>query len=163
MKRNSLKAFIMAGIAILLFFASCGNNSSFTRLEGTWGCETYISMRTNADGTPKYDTINYEVGEGKGYELYFKERRARLTINDADFPIHTVSFRYHYNAEQQSMVFEGLAWRIAIYGSDFFHNISDNIPFHIDLINDSMIWASWQNNFSEPEPFYEWFHLKKID
>ena len=58
---------------VLLIATSCQKEEKYvdSPLKGHWGCEQYISCRTDSTGYEKWETFQYEVGAGHGYEVYF--------------------------------------------------------------------------------------------
>lgn len=156
--------FLLIAIAavVIAAFASCRRDKDENVLiQGHWGCETYISCRTRSDGSEKWDTLHYEVGEGHGYELWFRmDGTGRLRLNDSPAFIKDFSCTYEIDKEQQQIVVHGSAWLYALYGSLYLEENEGR--FDILTLNDSVLNVEWINVVSETKPFYENFYLRKI-
>lgn len=162
-----MKTRLKIGIALILgvFLASCGKEKVYdTAVVGHWGCEQYVSCRTNdSTGVAQFDTINYEVGEGHGYELFFyNNRTGQLLLNDSPAFIKKFSCKYVYDEESSKIVIEAPGFLYAIYESVLALD-ENRAEFDVEAINDSTMTVSWTNSVSEPSPFFERFFLKKID
>jgi hypothetical protein len=153
---------IIIALAVIATFASCRKNKDeLAILCGHWGCETYISCRTRNDGSEKWDTLRYEVGEGHGYELWFRlDGTGRLRLNDSPAFIKDFSCTYELDQEQQQIVVHGSTWLYALYGSLYLDENEGR--FDILTLNDSVLNVEWINEVSESKPFYENFYLRKI-
>ena len=71
---------------VLLAMTSCRKQEKYANspLVGHWGCEQYVSCRTDSTGYEKWETFQYEVGEGHGYEVFFyADGTGRLLLNDS--------------------------------------------------------------------------------
>lgn len=129
---------------------------------GHWGCEEYISCRTDSLGVEQWDTLHFEAVVGGEYELFFREDGSGLLkLNNSPAFIKEFSCKYEYNAENKVLTVEGSAWLYALYGSLFLEE--NNASFDMERVTDSTIVASWTNRLSEPQPFFERFFLKRID
>ena len=162
-----MKTRLKIGIALILgvFLASCGKEKVYdTAVVGHWGCEQYVSCRTNdSTGVAQFDTINYEVGEGHGYELFFyNNRTGQLLLNDSPAFIRKFNCKYVYDEESNKIVIEAPGFLYAIYESVLALD-ENQAEFEVLSISDSTMAVTWLNAISEPDPFYEWFYLKKID
>ena len=162
-----MKTQLKIGIALILgvFLASCGKEKVYdTAVVGHWGCEQYVSCRTNdSTGVAQFHTINYEVGEGHGYELFFyNNRTGQLLLNDSPAFIKKFSCKYVYDEESSKIVIEAPGFLYAIYESVLALD-ENQAEFEVLSISDSTMAVTWLNAISEPDPFYEWFYLKKID
>ena len=163
MKRLATSCFVIAALArVGLGGVSCRHqDNEATMLHGHWGCETYISCRTRTDGTERWDTLRYEVGEGHGYELWFRENgTGKLRLNDSPALIKEFNCTYELDEDQQQIVIHGSAWLYALYGSLYLDENEGR--FDITTLNDSVLNVWWYNEVSESRPFYEYFYLKKI-
>lgn len=127
-------------------------------LVGHWGCEEYVSCRTDSTGFEKWDTLQYEVGEGHGYEVYFNaDGTGKLLLNDSPALIKKFNCEFDYNSETQILTIYNTSWIISIFSD------ATSADMAIEEITPTTITASWINYFSEPEPFFERFYLKRID
>ena len=94
-------AFLALATLALLALSSCCKEKKYagSLLVGHWGCEQYISCRTNDDGVEKWDTLHYEVGEGHGYEVYFyDDGSGKLLLNDSPALIKKFNCDYDYDS-----------------------------------------------------------------
>lgn len=162
-----MKIRLEIGFALILgfFLASCGKEEVYdTAVVGHWGCEQYVSCRTNdSTGVAQWDTSYYEVGEGHGYELFFyNNRTGQLLLNDSPAFIKKFNCKYVYDEENSKIVIEAPGFLYAIYQSVLALN-ENRAEFEVLSINDSTMAVTWLNAISESDPFYEWFYLKKID
>lgn len=147
------------------FFASCSKEVvNDTAVVGHWGCEQYVSVRTNdSTGVDQIDTLHYAVGEGHGYELFFYNNgTGKLFLNDSPAFIKKFNCNYVYDEESHKIVIEAPGFLYALYQSIL--ALEENrAEFDVENINDSTMTVSWTNSISEPNPFFERFFLKKID
>lgn len=154
---------IIIALVAVAALASCRHKKDEnTMLHGHWGCETYISCRTRDDGSEKWDTLRYEVGEGHGYELWFRsDGTGRLRLNDSPAFIKDFSCTYELDHDQNQIVIHGSAWLWALYGSLYLDE--NEVRFDVITLNDSVLNVEWINRVSETKPFYENFYVKKIN
>lgn len=155
------KAFItITAIIASLLLASCCHEELPNKLVGHWGCETYISCRTNDDGSEQWDTLYYGVGNGRGYELWFNnDGSGKLKLNESPALIKEFSCKYELDEENQQVVIFGNAWFFALYGSQL---DAKEARFNIEEWSDNAFTVSWINVVSEDKPFFERFFLKRI-
>lgn len=156
---------IAIGLFLCAFFASCRKDVVYdTAVVGHWGCEQYVSCRTNdSTGIVRWDTSHYVVGEGHGYELFFyNDRSGKLLLNDSPAFIKKFSCKYVYDEGNKKIVIEAPGFLYAIYESVLALD-ENRAEFDVEDINDSTMTVSWTNSISEPSPFFERFFLKKID
>lgn len=154
---------ILLALGLLALFASCRHGKDENvMLHGHWGCDTYVSCRIRNDGSEKWDTLRYEVGDGHGYELWFRpDGTGRLRLNDSPAFIKDFSCTYELDDELQQIVVHGSAWLYALYGSLYLDE--NEVSFDILTLNDSVLNVEWINSVSESTPFYENFYLRKIN
>ena len=149
---------------LMLVTTSCCKEKKYADLPlvGHWGCEQYVSCRTNEDGSSHWDTILYEACAGGEYEVFFNENGSgQLLLNNSPALITKFSCTFDYDTVNQIINIESDSWLYALYGSLFLDE--NHAEFHVDELTHSYLIASWTNNVSEPEPFFERFFLKKID
>ena len=74
-------------VLLLMALSSCHKETeqyAHCSLLGHWGCEKYVSCRTDSTGYEKWETFEYEVGSGHGYEVYFyADGSGKLLLNDS--------------------------------------------------------------------------------
>ena len=161
MKKRFLIGFLALTTLVLLTLASCckkENEYAKCPLVGHWGCEQYISCRTNSDGSEKWDTLRYEVGEGHGYEVFFyTDGSGKLILNDSPALIKKFNCDYDYDSISHVLTIYNTSWIITMF-SDV-----TSADMDIEEVTANTIRASWINHFSEPDPFFERFFLKQID
>ena len=163
MKNNHWIRNSFFGVILAIFgLASCCHEEEVRNpLWGHWGCERYISCRTNADGTERWDTLYYQVGAGHGYEFWFREDGSgKFKMNDSPALIKELSVDYELDEEQSQIVIHASMLFFFLYGSQFFDE--NEARFDIIQLNDSVLNVSWTNTVSETQSFYENFYLKKI-
>lgn len=149
---------IMAVFAVTLCSCCKHEEDAKSPVVGHWGCEQYISCRTDSTGIEKWDTLHYEVGEGHGYEVYFyDDGSGQLLLNDSPALIKKFSCNYDYNSENQILTIYNTSWIISMFSDATSANMD------IEEITENSIVASWTNHFSEPKPFFERFYIKRID
>lgn len=148
--------------SVLLGATSCKpKTDTHAMLWGHWGCEQYISCRTRADGSEKWDTLNYQVGSGHGYELWFnQDGSGRLRLNDSPAFIKEFSCTYEFDDENQQLVVHGSTWLYALYGSLYLD--ANEVRFDILSLTPTEFQVYWVNEVSESRPFQEYFYLRKI-
>ena len=160
MKNKIQIGFLALTVLVLLAMTSCRKTEKYANspIVGHWGCEQYISCRTDSTGYEQWDTLNYEVGEGHGYEVYFHANGSgRLLLNDSPALIKKFNCDYDYYPENHILTIYNTSWIISIFSD------ATSADMVIEEITDTNIVASWTNYFSEPEPFFERFFLKRID
>ncbi len=159
--REKIRIGIFALFAIVLLAStSCRKQEKYANcpLVGHWGCEQYISCRTDSIGREKWDTLQYEVGEGLGYEVYFyADGSGKLLLNDSPALIKKFSCDYDYDSVSHVLTIYNTSWIISIFSD------ATSADMLIEELSGNHIRASWTNHFSEPEPFFERFFLKRID
>jgi len=145
---------------ILLAMSSCRKEEKYANspLVGHWGCEQYVSCRTDSTGYEKWETFQYEVGEGHGYEVFFyADGTGRLLLNDSPALIKKFNCDYDYDSVNHILTIYNTSWIVSVFSDATSANMD------IEELTDSSIIASWINYFSEPTPFFERFFLKRID
>lgn len=158
-KKHRTGFWAMAALGILIAMSSCKHDKyADCPLLGHWGCEEYVSCRIDSLGVEKWDTLYYEVGEGHGYEVYFYANGSgKLLLNDSPALIKKFNCEYDYNAANQVLTIYNTSWIISIFSD------ATSADMDIEQLTDTTIVSSWINHFSEPEPFFERFFLKRID
>lgn len=127
-------------------------------LVGHWGCEQYVSCRIDSLGVEKWETLEYEVGSGHGYEVYFNaDGSGRLHLNDSPALIKEFNCNFDYDSINQVLTIYNTSWIISMFSD------ATRADMTIEEVTDNHITASWTNYFSEPEPFFERFFLKRIE
>ena len=127
-------------------------------LVGHWGCERYVSCRTDSTGYEKWETFDYEVGPGLGYEVYFYNNGSgQLLLNDSPALIKKFSCDYEYDSTNHVLTILNTNWIISLYSD------ATSADMDVESLSDSTIVTSWINYFSEPEPFFERFYMKRIE
>ena len=145
---------------VLLAMTSCRKQEKYadSPLVGHWGCEQYVSCRTDSTGYEKWETFQYEVGEGHGYEVFFfADGTGRLLLNDSPALIKKFNCDYDYDSVNHILTIYNTSWIVSVFSDATSANMD------IEELTDSSITASWINYFSEPTPFFERFFLKRID
>lgn len=145
---------------VLLASTSCHKQEKYANcpLVGHWGCEQYISCRTDSIGREKWDTAQYEVGAGHGYEVYFyADGSGKLLLNDSPALIKKFSCDYDYDSVSHILTIYNTSWIISMFSD------ATSAEMVIEELTDNSIRSSWTNYFSEPKPFFERFFLKQID
>lgn len=145
---------------VMLSLSSCHKPEEYANspLVGHWGCEQYISCRTDSLGVEDWDTLNYEVGAGHGYEVYFyADGSGKLLLNDSPALIKKFNCSYDYDTVTQVLTIYNTSWIISMFSD------ATSADMDIEEVTDNTIRASWINHFSEPVPFFERFFLKRID
>lgn len=159
--KKKIKIGTMALFAIvLLATTSCSKQEKYANspLVGHWGCEQYISCRTDSIGQEKWDTLQYEVGTGRGYEVYFyADGSGKLLLNDSPALIKKFSCNYDYDSVSHVLTIYNTSWIISMFSD------ATSAEMVIEELSSNHIRASWTNYFSEPTPFFERFFLKQID
>lgn len=145
---------------VLLAMTSCRKVEKYANspLVGHWGCEQYVSCRTDSTGYEKWETFQYEVGEGHGYEVFFyADGTGRLLLSDSPALIKKFNCDYDYDSVNHILTIYNTSWIVSVFSDATSANMD------IEELTDSSITASWINYFSEPTPFFERFFLKRID
>lgn len=148
--------------AVLLMAASCRKAQAPSPIAGHWGCEQYVSCRTDSLGVEQWDTLAFEAVVGGEYELFFHpDGKGLLKLNNSPALIKEFSCNYDYDTTSHALTVESSTWLMALYGS-LFLDVNQAV-FDIETITDSTVVASWTNNLSEPKPFFERFFIKRIE
>ena len=159
--KSTIHIVFLAFIAIvLLAMISCHKPLEYANspIVGHWGCEQYVSCRTDSTGFEKWDTLQYKIGAGQGYEVYFySDGSGKLLLNDSPALIKKFNCDYDYDSTSQILTIYNTSWIISVFSD------ATSADMDIELITESRIQASWINYFSEPIPFFERFFLKRID
>lgn len=152
--------FLVLFAIVLLVATACNKQEKYAQcpLVGHWGCEQYISCRTDSIGHEKWDTLQYEVGAGQGYEVYFyADGSGKLLLNDSPALIKKFNCDYDYDSVSHILKIYNTSWIISVFSD------ATSADMLIEELTDSHITASWTNYFSEAIPFFERFYLKQID
>lgn len=160
MKNKTRIGFLALFAMLLLASTSCRKQDKYANcpLVGHWGCEQYISCRTDSTGYEDWDTLHYVVGTGHGYEVYFfADGSGKLLLNDSPALIKKFNCDFDYDSESQTLTIYNTSWIISIFSTE------TSADMDIERITESNIEASWINHFSEPTPFFERFFLQRID
>ncbi len=147
-------------IFMILASTSCHKQEKYAELPlvGHWGCEQYISCRTDSTGYEKWDTLRYEVGTDQGYEVYFyADGSGKLLLNDSPAMIKKFNCSFDYDSVCHILTIYNTSWIITMFSD------AASADMVIEEMTESHIRASWTNSFSEPNPFFERFFLKRID
>jgi hypothetical protein len=159
--KTKIRIGFIALVSMVLLMATSGckkEKYANSPLLGHWGCEQYVSCRTDSLGVEKWETFQYEVGEGHGYEVYFNaDGTGRLLLNDSPALIKKFNCEYDYNSDSHILTIYNTSWIISIFSD------ATSADMVIEEITDNSIVASWTNYFSEPVPFFERFYLKRIN
>jgi hypothetical protein len=152
-------------LALVVFMVTafgCNKNQPVSPIVGHWGCEQYVSFRTDSLGVEVWDTLWFEAVAGGEYELFFNaDGSGLLKLNNSPAFIKEFSCKYEYNSDNQLLTVESSAWLYALYGSLFMDE--NQATFKIESLTDSNLVASWTNYLAEPQPFFERFFIKRID
>ena len=145
---------------LLMVATSCHKqeNTTASPLVGHWGCERYISCRTDSTGYENWETLEYEVGTGHGYEVYFyADGSGKLLLNDSPALIKKFNCSYDYDTTSHVLTIYNTSWIISVFSD------ATSADMVIEEVTENTIRASWTNYFSEPVPFFERFFLKRIN
>jgi hypothetical protein len=145
---------------VLLAATSCHKQEQYAELPlvGHWGCEQYISCRTDSTGYEQWDTLGYEVGAGRGYEVYFySDGSGKLLLNDSPALVKKFNCSFDYDSISHTLTIYNTSWIISMFSD------ATSADMAIEEVTNNHIRASWTNYFSEPVPFFERFFLKRID
>lgn len=150
------------GVMLLMMTAlvSCckQDETAVSPIVGHWGCKQYVSCRVDSTGYEKWDTLQYEVGPGLGYEVYFyKDGSGKLLLNDSPALIKKFNCDYEYDTVSQTLTIYNTSWIISLFSD------ATSADMDIELLTTDSIVSSWTNHFSEAEPFFERFFMKRID
>lgn len=164
MKRNKIIVQV-AAYFMLLVFSSCRKDPvNNAPVVGHWGCEQYVSCRTiDSIGNVRWDTLSYDLGYGKGIEVFFNEDwSGKLCLNESPAVIKNFNCTYSYDEAQKQVVVEAPGLLYGIYHTIL--SLTENrAVFDIEQIDSTSMVASWTNYVSEDTPFFERFFLKRID
>lgn len=159
--KNKIRIDFMALFALVLLAATaCHKQDKYATLPlvGHWGCERYISCRTDSTGYEKWDTLQYEVGAGRGYEVFFyADGSGELWLNDSPALVKKFDCSFDYDSISRTLTIYNTNWIISMFSD------ATRADMAIEEVADNNIQASWTNYFSEPEPFFERFFLKRIN
>ena len=160
MKKKIQIGFMAFMALVLLAATSCQKEEKYAHspLMGHWGCEHYVSCRTDSTGYEQWDTLYYEVGEGRGYEVYFyADGSGKLLLNDSPALIKKFNCDFDYDSISHILTIYNTSWIISVFSD------ATSADMNIEELTANNITASWINYFSEPTPFFERFFLKRID
>ena len=159
--RKKIQIGFLALVAVcLVAFTSCHKEEEYAHspLVGHWGCEQYVSCRTDSTGYENWETLDYEVGTGQGYEVYFyADGSGKLLLNDSPALIKKFNCNYDYDTTSHILTIYNTSWIISVFSD------ATSADMLIEEVTENTIRASWTNYFSEPVPFFERFFLKRID
>ena len=158
-KKTKIGFLALTAMLLLTAISCCKQEKNANSpLVGHWGCEQYVSCRTDSTGYEKWETFQYEVGEGHGYEVYFyADGSGKLLLNDSPALIKKFNCDYHYDSTHQILTIYNTSWIISAFSD------ATSADMNIEELTDNTITASWTNYFSEPTPFFERFFLRRID
>ena len=157
MKRKTL----IAALSVLAILTSCRKTQTLSPIVGHWGCEQYVSCRTDSLGTEHWDTLRYEAVAGGEYELFFNANgTGKLKLNNSPAFIKEFSCKYEYEPEAKVISIESSSWLYALYGTIYLDE--NHAEFDVESLTETTIVASWTNRLAEPQPFYEKFFIKRI-
>lgn len=145
---------------VLLSLASCHKHHEYAGypIVGHWGCEKYISCRIDSHDNEKWDTLYYEVAEGKGYEIFFyDDGSGKLLLNESPALIKKFNCDYDYDSVTKVLTLYNTSWILTMFSD------ATSADMDIEYMSSDSIVSSWINHFSEPEPFFERFFIKRID
>lgn len=160
MEKQIKIALLALAALVLLTMSACHKEKKYADcpLIGHWGCEEYVSCRIDSTGYEKWDTLNYEVGEGHGYEVFFyADGTGKLHLNDSPALIKRFNCQYDYDSVSHVLTIYNTSWIISQFTD------ATSADMAIEEVTANTIKASWTNYFSEPDPFFERFFLKRID
>ena len=137
-------------------------SASNSMIVGHWGCEQYVSCRTDSLDVQQWDTLHFEAIAGGEYELFFYDNgTGLLKLNNSPALIKEFSCNYEYDSVNQVITVESSSWLYALYGSVFLDE--NQGAFNVEELTTSHLTVSWTNRLSEPKPFFERFFIKRID
>ena len=158
-KKNQIGFWALMAL-VLLALTSCSKPEKYANclLVGHWGCEQYISCRTDSVGREQWDTLQYEVGPGNGHEVYFyADGSGLLILNDSPALIKRFTCNFEYDSISHILTIYNTSWIVSMFSD------ATSAEMAIEELTENHIRASWTNYFSEPTPFFERFFLKQID
>ena len=153
-------SFMVMAFLLVVAATSCQKEEKYAQspLVGHWGCEQYISCRTDSTGYEKWDTLQYEVGSGHGYEVYFyADGAGKLLLNDSPALIKKFNCDFDYDSINHILTIYNTSWILTMFSD------ATSADMAIEEVTGNSIRASWTNYFSEPVPFFERFFLKRIE
>jgi hypothetical protein len=164
--KNKIQMGVLALMAmVFVTMSGCRKHedNNWVPFLGHWGCEQYISCRTDSTtGREQWDTLQFEACTGGEYELFFYNTgKGLLKLNNSPAFIKEFTCNYKYDSLNHVLEVEGAAWLYAIYGS--LTSMENHAEFLIESLTDSTLVASWTNMVSEPQPFFERFFLRRIE
>ena len=152
---------VLGGLLLVaMALVSCHKDKEtiISPIVGHWGCKQYVSCRTDEAGREQWDTLQYEVGPGKGYEVYFYSNGSgRLLLNDSPALIKKFNCDYEYDTVNQVLTIYNTSWIITLFSN------ATSADMDIELLTADSIVSSWTNYFSEAKPFFERFYMERID
>ena len=162
MRRKKTQIGIMAVVALLVAVVACKKNPPVSPIVGHWGCEQYVSCRTDSLGVEQWDTLRFEAVVGGEYEIFFNaDGTGLLKLNNSPAFIKQFSCKYTYDAVAQKVTIESSSWLYALYGSLYLEE--NSASFDVESLTENSLVAFWTNSLSEPRPFFEKFFIKRID
>lgn len=153
----------MALVALMLTVSGCKKKKpTVSPVVGHWGCEQYVSCRTDSLGVEQWDTLRFEAVACGEYEIFFNaDGTGLLKLNNSPAFIKEFSCKYVYDSVAHTVTVESSAWLYALYGSLYLEE--NQAVFNVDSLTETTLVASWINRLSEPKPFFERFFIKRID
>lgn len=163
MSNKSVQIGLLAFVVVALAVGGCKKKKQpFSPIVGHWGCEQYVSCRTDSSGVARWDTLCFEAVAGGEYELFFNaDGTGLLKLNNSPAFIKEFSCKYAYDSVRQVLTVESSSWLYALYGTLFLDE--NKADFNVESLTDTSIVASWTNSISEPQPFFEKFYVKRIE
>ena len=159
--KNTVKyrfSWVLAPLVLIMVSCCKTIDDPSNPLVGHWGCERYVSCRTDSTGYENWETFDYEVGPGLGYEVYFYDNGSgKLLLNDSPALIKKFNCDYEYDSVNKVLTLYNTNWILSVYSD------ATSADMDIESVTDSTIVASWVNYFSEPIPFFERFYMKRIE
>ena len=147
---------------MLVAVVACKKNPPVSPIVGHWGCEQYVSCRTDSLGVEQWDTLRFEAVVGGEYEIFFNaDGTGLLKLNNSPAFIKQFSCKYTYDAVAQKVTIESSSWLYALYGSLYLEE--NSASFDVESLTENSLVAFWTNSLSEPRPFFEKFFIKRID
>ena len=157
--KTKIQIGVLALMCMALMVSGCKSEKyKDSPIVGHWGCEQYVSCRTDSLGIEQWDTLPYPVGSGIGYEVYFyADGSGKLMLNESPALIKKFNCNYEYDSDGQILTLYNTSWIISVFSD------ATSADMDIEELTANTIRASWINHFSEPVPFFERFFLKRID
>ena len=159
--KDTIKIGILGALTLVMLtvVSSCKKKGDPNNpLVGHWGCEQYVSCRTDSTGYEKWETFHYQVGPDVGYEVFFYNNGSgKLLLNESPALIKRFNCDYKFDSVNQLLTISNTSWIISMYSD------ATSADMDIESLTDSTIVASWINYFSESEPFFERFFMKRIN